>query len=423
MNDRLILLYVICLLLSVSCSNKSFDAVPTFTVTHTNFVNYIDIDGYTEPLSVSSACAPEYFDGEIEYIIEDGTFVNEGDIVCRVKSPELQTTYDESSNNLQQVEAQLNTQRASLEMQEAVLKAEIMTNEAQDKITALDSLQISYLSPKEARIKQLELEQSAINKSRFEKKIKALEVIRQSELKKMELQVQQYRRQLDDIAERREKMNIKALRRGLAMRAVNPSTGQQFKVGEPCWSEMPIVNIPDVSGMKVKISAPEADFKAINKDDTVIYSFDAMPNITGQGRITLKSTVGNNRNSGIVVFGGGVIHYSNGKKKSKVKFFDIEASIDTVQQMPEPGFSTRCHILLKQVKDTLVVPQISVFEEDSMKVVFVKQYNGFEKREIATGLSSQKEIIVSAGLKEGEIITLVRPKNAMINNTVLLPVL
>jgi multidrug efflux pump subunit AcrA (membrane-fusion protein) len=129
-----------------------------------------------------------------------------------------------------------------------------------------------------------------------------------------------------------------------------------------------------------------------------------MPGNAAFGKISIKSPVGqqNDRNS-------------------KVKLFDIEASIDSVTKMPEPGFSANCHIIMKQIKDTLIVPQIAVYEEDSMKVVYVKQKNGFEMRQVTTGISSLKETIIASGLNAGEIIALSKPKSSFVRNNVFLP--
>jgi hypothetical protein len=105
-----------------------------------------------------------------------------------------------------------------------------------------------------------------------------------------------------------------------------------------------------------------------------------------------------------------------------VKFFDIEATIDSVLSMPAPGFTANCRIILKEVKDTLVIPLVSIYEEDSLKVVYVKNRKGFEMRQIATGLSSSKEIIVTSGLKEKDEIALTKPVSSSINNKIFLTI-
>jgi len=104
-----------------------------------------------------------------------------------------------------------------------------------------------------------------------------------------------------------------------------------------------------------------------------------------------------------------------------VKFFEIEASIDSVLTMPEPGFTANCRIIMQQSNNVLAIPQIAIFEEDSIKVVFVQRKKGFERRQVMTGLSSQRESVVTAGLVEGEIIALSKPKPALVKEQIALP--
>jgi multidrug efflux pump subunit AcrA (membrane-fusion protein) len=106
---------------------------------------------------------------------------------------------------------------------------------------------------------------------------------------------------------------------------------------------------------------------------------------------------------------------------SKVKFFEIEATVDSFIVIPGPGLSAECRVILKRVPEAIVIPQIAIFEEDSMKVVYVKTKNGFELRQIETGVSSPKEAVITKGLAKDERIALSKPQIAIINQKKLLP--
>jgi len=202
---------------------------------------------------------------------------------------------------------------------------------------------------------------------------------------------------------------------GMALLASNSANGAKLKTGDQVWGNQPVVNIPSVSRMKIKMAAPEADFKSINVGDSVVYSFDAMPENVGYGKITLKSSV-ETPSQQVLFFGGGVtVMYSDGRQPSRVKFFDIEGSLDSVQQLPEPGFSAHCRVILNCMKDTIVTPQVAVYAIDSMKVVFVRMKGGaYEMREVLTGASSMQHVVIDKGLKEGETLSLLRPASNLI---------
>lgn len=378
--------------LILSCSSGDGSDAATCIVVRRDFENILTIDGYVEPIRSSTANCPPHTEGTVGFLVEDGTFVKEGDVVCIVEVADLQTSYDQVKSQLENAQVELTKTRANLDMQYALLEAQVRTNEAETQIARLDSLQLQYTPPNQIRIKEMELEQVTIQKNRFEKKLKTLDVIRQVEVRRQELLVQQFTNRLQSFRERLDALTVKAPKDGLAVRARYPLTGNKLQVGDMVWHMMPLVNLPEFSGMKVIIQAPEMDYKYISVNDSVIMSFDAMPGNKAYGKIRMKSPVGQQY-----------------RRDSKVKFFEIEASIDSVTTMPDPGYTAGCRILLKQVKDTLIVPQIAVFEEDSIKVVYVRRGKKYDMQQIMTGLSSPKDAIVTSGLQGGEEISLTKP--------------
>jgi hypothetical protein len=190
----------------------------------------------------------------------------------------------------------------------------------------------------------------------------------------------------------------------MVIRANNPLLGKKLQVGDPVWSNFPLAIMPEYKEMKVKIMASETDFKILSVNDSVNFTFDAMPGNTGTGKIIKKTPVGQPY-----------------KRDAIVKFFEVEASINQVDSMPEPGFSADCHVIIKQVENVISIPQIALFDEDSMKVVYVKRKKGFESRQVLTDISSQTETVITAGLSEGEIIALNKPKVASVKVRTALP--
>ena len=166
---------------------------------------------------------------------------------------------------------------------------------------------------------------------------------------------------------------------------------------------MPLVIIPEMNEMKVKMRVTETDFKYISENDSVSYTFNAMPENWAFGKITKMLPVGQ--------------AYS---RDSKLKFFEVEASVDSILEMPEPGFTANSRVIVNYINDTITVPLVAIFDEDSMKVVYVKKKRAFEKREIKTGLSSQKESIVLEGLNIDEEISLIKPSSSLIKGERLL---
>jgi len=401
MLKHLVILFLF-LFLVFSCSTDS--PIATYTVSQSDFISALMVEGAVEPVISTTLTSPRNCDGVVQYIVEDGTYVEEGEVVCIIEYQELQNRYDQQMISFANAEAGLNKTKADLNMQYALLEAQVKTNEADTKIAQMDSLQLLFLSHNQRMVKELELEKAIIEKNRYGKKLEALKIIQQAEIRRYELEIERLRLQVNSVKEQLDALTIKAPRSGLAIRDNNWLTGKKNQVGDPVWSVMPLVILPDFKQMKVKIMASETDYKNISVNDSVHYTFDAMPGNTGAGKIIKKAPVGQPL-----------------KKDGKVKFFEIEASIDSVNVMPEPGFTAHCRIILKESKNVVSVPQIAIFEEDSIKIVFVQQKKGFEKRQVLTGLSSIRESVITAGLEDGEIIALTKPKPSLIKELVALP--
>jgi len=399
-----ITLVISLLLIICSCQSDKDLNIPTYNIVYADFKNTLRIDGFVEPVRSTTAACPPYIEGTIGSLVEDGTYVKEGDVVCTIEVQSIQVNYDQSLIELENLQAHLNKTKADLNLQYTLLEAQVKNNNADAEIAQLDSLQLKYSTQNQTRIKELELEKVAIEKTKYEKKLQALSIIQQSEIRRIELEIQRLSFRVKSLKDQLDALTIKAPKDGLAIRANNPITQKKFQIGDPVWHLMPIVTLPELDEMKVKINAPEIDYKQININDSIVFTFDALPGNLAWGKINMKSPVGQQYREG-----------------SKVKFFEIEASIDSILAMPEPGLTANCTIILTEVKDTIVIPQIAVFEEDSIKAVYIKVNNGFEMRQIKTGLASAKEVIISDGLQAGEVIALAKPTPTSIKRKTLLP--
>ncbi len=380
------------LLLLISCQQNEGEFHSLYTVTSTDFEDALVADGTVESVNSLTVNCPQGIGGTIVYIVEDGTFVNEGDVVCRIEDPGLATELQDAQTNLEINRANLEKTYADQAMEKAILEAQIQNNEAEKAITSLSEKQLEFSPENQRRIRELELQQSAIQNSRFDKKLRTMKIIQQTEVRRQLMGLQRVEARVKQIEERIASLTLTAPRSGLALRGMNPISDRKFLVGDNAWEGIPMVLLPDMKQMKVRILAPEGVYKRMKIGDKVEYSFDAQPENKAWGTITMKAPVGRPI-----------------ERNSKVKVFEVEASVDSSLMVPTPGLSAQCKVVLQQVNDTLVVPQIAVFDRDSAKVVYVKSKKGYEIRKVTTAQSSPREIIITNGLKVGESISLSLP--------------
>ena len=99
-NTHIIIFATILLFLFSCTSDKTKDS-SLYPVKRTTFEDIILIVGQTEPVNSTTLPCPPNADGTVAFIIEDGTYVKEGDVVCIVEDINISTIYDNGLLNLE----------------------------------------------------------------------------------------------------------------------------------------------------------------------------------------------------------------------------------------------------------------------------------------------------------------------------------
>ena len=99
--------------------------------------------------------------------------------------------------------------------------------------------------------------------------------------------------------------------------------------------------------------------------------------------------------------------------KSSVKGFQVQALIEKPDPRLSPGMTVTLNIPIAHVEDAISVPVTAVFKsEGNKKVVYVKNGDATEKREVKVGVTNIDHAQILKGVKEGEEILLVEPGKA-----------
>jgi HlyD family secretion protein len=399
---RIILLFQVVLFLS-GCGSGGNQPLPAIPVLSVDYVDDIFVNGTVESVSSRTVTIPRQTGGTIIHLVEEGIYVSEGDVICILEDQGLASEYEDMVDRLEQIQAELEKTRADHALELAMLDAQIKNNEAQRAITSLDSAQLQFTPATQRRIKELELQQAAIQSTRYERRLRTVKIVQQTEIRRLQMAIQMWKNRMRRVEDRIASLVITAPSSGLVIRSVSPITGRKYIVGDNAPEGAPVIELPDMDNVKVKLLATETDYKRMKIGDRVEYSFDAIPGSRAWGSITMKAPVGRPI-----------------ERRSKVRVFEVEASVDSAQVIPTPGMSAIARIILFQLSDTLVVPQLAIFDIDSLKVVYIRDKKGYEERQVVTGLSSPKEAVITAGLRAGEIVSLIKPAERLITRQTML---
>lgn len=385
-------------LLLLSCKGGDGKNAPTCHAERRDYREEVVANGTAQSVNtLTIACGPD-IDGTIKYLIEDGSLVSKGDTLCILEDHDMENRLDELLKTLEASEAERTKSAATYRMEHALQTARMETGMAEAGIASLDSLQLQFSPPLQRRIKELNLRRAAIQQERARMNLRAMEVTWHVDSQRIETWITYVRRRIEDQRERLAGLTIRAPQDGLAIISESWREDRPLQVGDNVWEQMPLVLLPDVQNMEVVMMIPESDYKRINPGDPVDITFAADPDGQAWGHITKKMPVG--------------VEASRG---SKVKLFEVTASIDSTLSSVRPQSSARCRICLRLMKDTLVVPSVCIMDADSTKVVFVRSHTGHvEQREVEVAYASSAEAVVARGIEEGEDLLLLRPADGAI---------
>ncbi len=389
------------MILLFSCSGENDRGfVLTTAVERKDYVDKITVSGNLEAIKTVAIQAPGIRSNvTINYMVPEGSIVKSGDTVCILDAQQLEEEYSRAVDEYNIARAEFNKSRADLNLQYLLLESQVNSIDISTSITKLDSLQLQFTTPLERQKIELELEKADIERKKIMDKLGFLKTINDSEMQKMDLRIKQQKNKIDGARDQLNKLIVTSEVDGLVMYAMSWQTGNKVAEGDAAWWNMPLMEIPQMGEMQAKLLVNENYFKQIETGQKIALRIDAIPDMMLSGEIKLKSPVGKPI-----------------KRRSAVKVFEIIAELDSSAIDVQPGLSVTCDVFIQRIADTLVIPVVSIFDEDSIKVVFVEKGKKYRKQPVEITLGNNKFAVVKSGLSGNEIIATTKPPESLILN-------
>lgn len=83
-----------------------------YTVIEKDFENSVIVEGVVEPTYFTTVMCPANVDGTIIYMVEDGTQVKEGDVICIIEDNNNETNYNNLLDLIESISAELSTKKS-----------------------------------------------------------------------------------------------------------------------------------------------------------------------------------------------------------------------------------------------------------------------------------------------------------------------
>jgi hypothetical protein len=160
-----------------------------------------------------------------------------------------------------------------------------------------------------------------------------------------------------------------------------------------------VAELPDLSSMLVKTYVNEIDISKVQVGQKVEIGVDAFPDKELFGEVTQVANIGEQM------------------KNSTARVFEVIINVEGHDEELRPAMTTKNKIITNVLEEAVYVPLEALNTKDSIQFVYLSG----KKQQVETGESSNENIVVTRGLKEGDEVYLVPPEGADRWNFNLLP--
>ena len=171
-----------------------------------------------------------------------------------------------------------------------------------------------------------------------------------------------------------------------------------FKEGDRAWTGAAIAEIPDLSHMRIELKLDEVDRgqSAARPERQGSCGRDRRPRAEG------ANSTGSARSRPL----------SFAAWASSEKTFPARATLKELDPRLRPGMSATAEIVIESEPNTLLIPVRASFMHQGKPAVYVQQGKNFVIRPIEVGKRNDTDMVVTKGLREGEIVALENPIEA-----------
>ncbi len=329
----------------------------------------------------------------ITNMIDEGTQVDSGDYVAtldhKAVEEQIKLAQDDMDRMLSEYEDSKIDSNLNLDNQRDVI-VNARLDMAEKKIIMDENI---YESPSIKKKAGMDLDKST---RKLEQEQNAYVLKKQQEVNKVDRKYINYRQVLDRSTGLQELFNtleIKAPKAGIITYFKFP-WGEIIKTGSKVGPyNSTIATIPEMSNLISRTFINEIDISKVKVGQTVKIGVDAFPDKQLPGEVLSVANIG------------------QAMPNSDAKVFEVKIKIFGKDKELKPAMTTSNAIEAGIFKDTLMVASDAVFENDSLKFVYLGKEKPV-KQIVWLGEENENYVIIKKGLKEKDVVWLSEPKNA-----------
>lgn len=330
---------------------------------------------------------------QISDIVPEGSLVDSGQYVASLDRSEITNRMKDLESELEKLESQYIKTKLDTSMDLRAAREEMINLKyalEERKITVEQSI---YEPPATQRQAKIDLEKAERSFSQAQKNYTLRLDKANANMQEVSASYTQAQRKLEQIKEVLDGFNVTAPKAGMVIYKRNWD-GTKMGIGSTlgAWENV-VATLPNLKEMISKTFVNEIDISKIKTGQKVEISVDAFPERKFTGVVTEVANIGEQMRS------------------SNAKVFEVKIKVNEFDSILRPAMTTKNIINTSVIPKVLYLPIESVHNSDSISYVYLAGKK--IRQQIKTGATNENQIIVTAGLKEGDEVYLSAPEEGI----------
>lgn len=365
----------------------------------------ISINGRGEIRSTRSATivAPQVPDPYIVKLAESGHPVRKGEVVIEFDAVQQEQNYLDKATGVRGVDSEIVQLKASQKMDDESDRINLLQAQFNVQRATLEASKAEILSEIEGAKDRIDVTVSKGDLGRVQKTLDARQVAHAADNERLDQKKDKTVRDMETAQQYMTLMKVRAPSDGIFNILPNfragGSFGQSpppFKEGDRAWTGAAIAEIPDLTEMRIELMLEEVDRGKIKIGQPMLIRVDAIPEKEFHATLDWISPIAS------LVF----------RTYPPEKLFPARATLKNLDPRLRPGMSASARIVVERQPNVLLIPTRASFLLNGKPTVYIQEGQSFFTRAIQVGRRSDDDIVVTGGLKEGELVTLESPADA-----------
>jgi hypothetical protein len=330
------------------------------------------------------------FQYRIEDIIPDGTVVDSGQWIATLDRSDLENKIKDQELEVEQLQTQYVKSQLDTTMTLRSARDELinLNYAVEEKKIIVD--QSIYEPPATQRQVKIDLEKTerTYNQALENYSLKFQKA--QADMKEVEADLTKAQRRLNEYLQLKEDFVVTAPKSGM-LNYKRGWDGKKQGVGSQisAWDNV-VATLPNLSAMNSRTYINEIDISKVAVGQKAEIEVDAFPGKLFTGEVKEVANMGEQM------------------QNSNAKVFEVMIHINEFDSILRPSMTTKNRIITEVIDSALYIPIECMNANDSITFVYSEQ----RRKQVITGKSNETDIVILAGINEGEELYLVPPEKA-----------